>query len=322
MRQGQFSQPHAPLAESTVSDTINHVAAVFRENGYDDPKWDAERNVAQLLRRQLRSYKKDDPKKVQQKALPVCVLFFILSSKSTELCQAMGKLAGGTHFWAMCSCKYAKVPKAEQRQIKQLWIGNIAFNKDDKILKHNSPSLHLGDCVLITFERQKNDRNADTVTQWRTADKLLCPIKIWASLIRRILSYKGTNKNSPVSLAKHNNKIINVTGEMIADLCHDRVVTIRESKLGIHQSEIGTTSICSGAAMAMYLSRVPIFSIMLIRRWSSTAFLKYIWKQVQEFVQKISSKMIEVQTFKHIQNPTETNPMENIVGDLFLLQMG
>ena len=102
-RQGQFSRPRdAPLVESTVSDTINHVVAVFRENGYDDPKWDAERNVAQLLRRQLRSYKKDDPKKVQQKALPVCVLFFILSSKSTELCQAMGKLVGGTHFWAMC----------------------------------------------------------------------------------------------------------------------------------------------------------------------------------------------------------------------------
>ena len=109
---------------------------------------------------------------------------------------------------------------------------------------------------------------------------------------------------------------------MIADLCHDRVVTIRESKLGIHQSEIGTTSICSGAAMAMYLSGVPVFSIMLIGRWSSTAFLKYIRKQVQEFLQGITSKMIEVQTFKHVQNPTETNPMENIVGDSFLVLMG
>ena len=219
-------------------------------------------------------------------------------------------------------CKYAKVPKAEQRQTKQLCIRNIAFIKDGKILKHNSPSLHLGDCVLITFERQKNDRKASTVTQWQTADKLLCPLKIWASLIRRILSYKGTNKNSPVSLAKHNNKIINVTGEMIADLCRNGVVTIGETKLGILRSKIGTKSICSGAAMAMYLSGVPVFSIMLIRRWSSTAFLKYIWKQVQEFSQWISSKMIEVRTLKHVQNPTETNPMENIVGNLFLLLMG
>ncbi len=68
VRQGQFSLPHdAPLAESTASDTtINHVAAVFRESGHDDPKRDAERNVARLLRQQLRrSYKKDDPNEEQ-----------------------------------------------------------------------------------------------------------------------------------------------------------------------------------------------------------------------------------------------------------------
>jgi hypothetical protein len=109
---------------------------------------------------------------------------------------------------------------------------------------------------------------------------------------------------------------------MIADFYHNGVVTIGETKLGILRSEIGTKSIRSGAAIAMYLSGVPVFSIMLIRRWSSTAFLKYIQKQVQEFLQGISLKMIEVQTFKHVQNPTETNPMENTVGNLFLLLMG
>ncbi len=69
--------------------------------------------------------------------------------------------------------------------------------------------------------------------------------------------------------------------------------------------------------MALYLAGVPVFSIMLVGRWSSTAFLKYIRKQVQEFLQGISSKMIEVQSFDHVQNPTEMNPMENIVDDLF-----
>jgi hypothetical protein len=145
------------------------VAAVFRENGHDEPKQDAERNVARLLRHQLRSYKKDDPKEVQQKALPVCVLRLILSSKFTELCQAMGELAGAAHFWVMHSCKYAKVLKAEQMQTKQLCIRNI---------DHNSPSLHLEDCILVMFEQQKNKRKADTITQWQTSDELLCPVKI------------------------------------------------------------------------------------------------------------------------------------------------
>ena len=157
VRQGQFSrQRDAPLAESTVSDTLNHVAVVFRENGHNDPKRDAERNVARLLRRQLRSYKKDHPKEVQQKALPVCVLRLILSSKSTELCQAMGELAGAAHFWAMRSCEYAKVPKAEQRQMKQLCIRNIAFIRDRETLAQNSPSLHLADCATERLTQSLN----------------------------------------------------------------------------------------------------------------------------------------------------------------------
>jgi len=180
----------------------------------------------------------------------------------------------------------------------------------------------MADCISVTFERQKNDRKADTVTQWRTLDELLCPVKIWALLTRRILSYKGANKNSPISLVKHKSQIINITGEMITDLCHDGVVAIGETKLGIRRSEVGTRSIHSGAVMTIYLAGVPVFLIMLIGRWSSTAFLKYIRKQAQEFSQGVSSKMIEVQSFKYVQNPTETNPMENIVGDLFSLLMG
>ncbi len=78
VRQGWFSLPHdAPLAESTVSDSLNHVAVVFMENRHEDLKQDAERNVAPLLRKQLRSYKKDYTKGVQQKALHVCILHLL-----------------------------------------------------------------------------------------------------------------------------------------------------------------------------------------------------------------------------------------------------
>ena len=109
---------------------------------------------------------------------------------------------------------------------------------------------------------------------------------------------------------------------MVANLLRDGVVAIGKTKLGIHRSEIGSHLIRSGAAMAMYLAGVPIFSIMLIGRWSSLAFLQYIRKQVQEFSFGISSKMIEVQSFKHINNPLTTNTMNSIVGDSSSLLMG
>jgi hypothetical protein len=320
--QGRLSRAaDAPLAHSTVRDTLNLVAATFWDNRRDDPKRDVENNVARLLRHQLRSYSKDDPKELQQKPLPVCVLHLILASKSTEMRTAMGHLMAAAHFWAMRSCKYLKVPKLEQRQTKQLCLRNIAFIKNGKILDHSSTNLNSADCIAITFEWQKNKRKADPVTQWKTNDVSLCPVKIWTSIVTLIRSYKGTNPNSPVSLAKHGNKIISITSEMIVNLIRDGVVAIGETKLGINWSEIGSKSIRSGAAMAMYLAGTPVFLIMLVRHWSSSAFLKYIRKQVQEFLHGISSQMIEIQSFKHVRNCPATNPMENIVGDLFSLLM-
>ncbi len=150
----------------------------------------------------------------------------------------------------------------------------------------------------------------------------MCPVKLWASIVTRILSFKGSNKDSPVSLAQHRNSTISITSEMVANLLKDGVIAIGETKLEIYCSEVGTHSIRSGAAMAMYLAGVLIFSIMLIGRWLSLAFLKYTRKQVQEFNFGISSKMIEVQSFKQINTPLTTNTTDSIVGDSSSLLMG
>ena len=139
---------------------------------------------------------------------------------------------------------------------------------------------------------------------------------------RWILSYKETTTDSSVSLACQRNKLISITSEMIADLIWDGVVAIGKTKLGVFFLKIRTRSIWSGAVMDMYLAKVPIFSIMLIGQWSSTAFLKYIQKQAQEFLHGTLSKMIKIKSFKHFQNQVSTNLVESIVGNLFALMMG
>ncbi len=63
IREGRFSRPgDGPLAKKSVEGTIDTVAAIFQENGREDPHRDAERHVGQLLQGQLRSYAKDNPK--------------------------------------------------------------------------------------------------------------------------------------------------------------------------------------------------------------------------------------------------------------------
>jgi hypothetical protein len=52
--------------------------------------------------------------------------------------------------------------------------------------------------------------------------------------------------------------------------------------------------------MAMYLGDCAVFTIMLIGRWSSDAFLQYICKQVMKFSQNVAKKMLMYQNFCHI----------------------
>ena len=63
--------------------------------------------------------------------------------------------------------------------------------------------------------------------------------------------------------------------------------------LGYSAEEIGTKSIRSAAAMAMFMDDTPVFMIMLMDRWSSDAFLKYIRRQVLEFSKGMSRRMVK-----------------------------
>ena len=76
--------------------------------------------------------------------------------------------------------------------------------------------------------------------------------------------------------------------------------TIGEEKLGFMIEDIGTHSIRSGAAMQIFLGESPVYVIMMIGRWSSDSFLKYIRKQVEQFCHNVSRRMLRFSFFKHI----------------------
>ena len=69
------------------------------------------------------------------------------------------------------------------------------------------------------------------------------------------------------------------------------------SRIGFIGKDTGTHSIRSSPAMALYLKKRMISTIMLIRRWSSDAFLLYIRRQVQEFSEGVSGDMVSQEDF-------------------------
>ena len=88
------------------------------------------------------------------------------------------------------------------------------------------------------------------------------------------------------------------------------VFDIGEKKLVIKQEEIGTHSLRSGAAMAMHLAEVPVYTIMIMGRWSSDAFLRYIRKQVAQFSQNIAKRMYTTTSFIHVPALESVDPLD------------
>ena len=66
---------------------------------------------------------------------------------------------------------------------------------------------------------------------------------------------------------------------MVAALRAD-VCDIGEDKLGFRAEKVGTHSQRSVAAVAMYIGECTVYTIIMIWRWSSDAFLRYIRKQL------------------------------------------
>ena len=163
LRQGRFSpKPHGTLVESTVRNTIAHVAQTFRENNRPDPTKDEDGQPGRFLSRFYRSFKNEDPKRKQQKALPAVVLRELAKMRFTETQMAIRELAIGAYFFACRSCEYLHVPNSTDKKTKRLTTGNIVFQHSGAVIPHSSPLLITADSLSITFKMQTNGRKMQT----------------------------------------------------------------------------------------------------------------------------------------------------------------
>ena len=78
------------------------------------------------------------------------------------------------------------------------------------------------------------------------------------------------------------------------------------SMFGYRPAEIGTHSLRSGAAMALFLAKTSVLKIMILGRWSSAAFLRYIRPQVMEWTAGMSTAMLTNPDFRHVDPANRT----------------
>jgi len=177
----------------------------------------------------------------------------------------------------MHSCEYVKV--TGYRKTKLLIVENIRFFNEKKQPLHSDHCLHLAECISITFKLQKQDAKNNIITQNFSGDRLLCPVHIWSSIICHLYSHPTTTQQTTVNtflLAE--NKLHLFAGKELLHCLRMATRSISPDILGFTVEQIGLHS--------DQISRVPIFTNMLLGRWFGDTFLLYIrriqyWDQLK-----------------------------------------
>ena len=95
-----------------------------------------------------------------------------------------------------------------------------------------------------------------------------------------------------------------MSSKTILKQLRDATKSAGEERLGLRAECIGTHSIRSGAAMAMYLAGVPSETIQLVGRWRSRTFMRYLRIQVPDSTLGVTARMTNRQTFYTIATDT------------------
>jgi hypothetical protein len=212
-------------------------------------------------------------------------------------------------FFAMRSCECTTTPTPGKT--KTINMKGIVFRDASKrIIPHASPAIHDAEYVSFTFEDQKNNEKNDTRSQRRTTDEVLCPVRRTASLVARIRrlvpGYSGTTTINTIFVG---DAVIELSQEYLRDRLRVSCTALGgKATFGYSASEIGTKSLRSGAAMALFLMNHSTERIMLLGRWKSAAFLVYIRPQVLEWTNDMSRDMIRHDSFLDVANFDQADP--------------
>ena len=241
-----------------------------------------------------------------------------LAQTMPKWAQHAADLILGGYFFAMRACEFCLTERPGRT--RRLTTANVVFrDKESRLVKHDDPRLRSKAMfVTVCFVDQKNGTKMEKRSQRRSGIKILCPVEAWVSVISRlqkeIAPIRGVVLGAmPVCTYREGGRMFEVEAKQVLQLLRQTcAINDGENKYGISESEIGTRSIRSGAAMALALQGGNSDKkIMMLGRWRSIAFLDYIRPQVLEWAGDMSSEMAKTISFLDVggrtassQNPT------------------
>jgi hypothetical protein len=144
----------------------------------------------------------------------------------------------------------------------------------------------------------------DTISHQLSGDKIgqgeMCPVKAAIAIISRIVEYDlppDKLRDNKINYLQFDGKGFSIPSSLILQRIRQVVASLGQELLGFTPEEVGTHSNRSGGAMGMFLAGTPVYTIMLMGRWSSDSFMRYIRKKVLSLSHGIATKMLTYERF-------------------------
>ena len=303
---------HSPgkTRTQTIELALRAVSQTLLLDGKPSPVVTAQGTYPLQLKRQLDSYRKEDPPPRSKLALPFSVLGYLHSqiSYNTPIRQrATTDLAIIAWFYLLQVGKYTN-PRTGTKQTVPLRLCDVTlWRHNTKLSQHLPLAFLLDQCTSATLhiDNQKNGKRNSAIHHEATREAL-CPVK---SLIRRICHIRAhtTVSTTPISTYYPPTRPSGwrVTANDINKLLKNAVSNMGLSRYNISPDDISSHSLRAGGAMALHLNGVPSRTIQLLGRWSSDTFLIYIHEQIAAFSTNLSTLMSTNITYHNIHiNPT------------------
>jgi len=173
------------------------------------------------------------------------------------------------------------------------------FHQHNRHISLEYQNLYLATTAAIIFEFQKKDVRDDTISHQRSGVTLSncerCPVWVAWEIILQLWKYNippAKFADTPINYVKLEGRSFTIPSSIILIRLRQVVSSLGPNRLGFTADEIGTHSNRSGGAMGMFLAGTPVYTFMLMGRWSSDTFMRYIRKQVLSLSHGISAKML------------------------------
>jgi hypothetical protein len=293
---GNVSNGQGKCRTQKVELALRAISQTLELDGMPSPVLTSQGTYPLSLKRQLDSYRKQDPPTKSKLALPFSVLEYLQSihqPTTSQRQQATVDLCIIAWFYLLRVGEYTR-PRTKSTQTTPIRVCDITFWNNTTTLPHTLPLellLHRCTSATIQLDNQKNGKRNATIHQQATRTDV-CPVK---ALIRRVVHIRLHTTNTQTligtyfSPSKPHGWIVTATD--INTTLKNAVTSLGLARFNIAPGDISSHSLRAGGAMALHLNGVPDRTIQILGRWSSDTFLIYIHQQIAAFSHNLSTLM-------------------------------